>query len=361
MIKSLKYAVTLCMALSIFFACKKGNTAISQRSYRMGFQNSAPRLDFNLFIQSLTLWSQRADAAIISTEVPWDSLFNGESAENYIASNYMALAAYYRSKNFKLWVYIDPENGLDRSSDALSLAALGKSIAQPDAQQVYQRFAFVMDSMLMPDHLGLALETNLIRGAAPDSIYQGVKQAANSAAIYIGNADKKVKMSISVQVEYAWGKLSGSGYQGVSQDFSDFPFIGELGLSSYPYFNFTQPQDIPLNYYTKLTEGKNLPVFVSEGGWTSQSITGYTGQQINSSPQTQQEYIRRQGQLLDQANAIALFQLVFTDIDLAGLPSSVPSSIKYFAYIGLVDTTLTPRPSLSAWDSFYKTLLKPGN
>jgi hypothetical protein len=305
------------------------------------------------------LWSQRADAAIISTEVPWDSLFNGESAENYVTANYKALTDYYRSKNFKLWVYVDPENGLDRTSDAVSLSALGKSIAHPDAQQIYQRFVLVMDSLLLPDHLGLALETNLIRGAAPDSIYQGIKKAVNAVALDIRNFDKKVKLSISVQVDYAWGKLGGSTYLGVSQDFSDFPFIDELGLSSYPYFAFSNPQDIPTDYYSRITENKNLPVFVSEGGWTSQAITGFNGQPINSNPQTQQDYIRRQGQLLSAANAIGLFQLTFTDIDLSSLPPSVPASIKYFAYLGLTDSNLTPRPALAAWDSLYKMPLKP--
>jgi len=361
MIKNLKNIVITVIIFSALFACKKNSTVISQRSYRMGFQNYAPRLDFNLYIQTLNLWTQRADAAMITTEVPWDSLFSGETPENYVINNYKSLVDYYHSKNFKLWVYIDPENGLDRGSDAIALVTLGKSIAQADVQQVYRRFAVVMDSILRPDHLGLALETNLIRGAATDAIYQGIKQASNAAATDVRSFDKNVKMSVSVQVDYAWGKLDGSAYKGVSQDFSDFPFIEELGLSSYPYFSFNKPEDIPSDFYSKLVEGKNIPVFISEGGWTSQTITGYSGQLINSDPQIQQHYITRQGQLLDQVRAIGVFQLTFTDIDLASLPPSVPSSIKYFAYLGLVDANLVPRPALTTWDEIFKRPLSPGN
>jgi hypothetical protein len=323
----------------------------------MGFQNFVPRPDFNLYIQTLNLWTQRADAAIISIEVPWDSLFSGVTPGNYVNNNFKGLVDYYRSKNFKLWVYIDPENGLDRVSDAGTLAVLGKSIAQVDVQQVYRRFAVVMDSILRPDHLGLALETNLIRGAAPDSIYKGIKQAANAAAQDVRIIDKNVKMSVSVQVDYAWGKLDASTYKGVAQDFSDFPFIEELGLSSYPYLSFSKPEDIPSGYYSKLVEGKSLPVFISEGGWTSQTITGV----INSDPQIQQQYITRQSQLLDEVGAIAVFQLTFTDIDLSALPPSVPSSIKYFAYLGLVDASLLPKPALSTWDAIFKKPLSGGN
>jgi len=39
--------------------CKKDEESIS-RTFRMGFQNSAPRFDnLDLFIQSLNLWTQR--------------------------------------------------------------------------------------------------------------------------------------------------------------------------------------------------------------------------------------------------------------------------------------------------------------
>jgi hypothetical protein len=209
--------------------------------------------------------------------------------------------------------------------------------------------------------LGLALETNLIRAAAPDSIYQGIKKGANASFQDIRNVDQNVKISVSVQVDYAWGKLGSGPYIGVAQDFVDFAFIEELGLSSYPYFGFSNPEDLPSNYYSKLVEGKNFPVFVSEGGWTSQSITGFSGQLIISNPQIQQRYITRQGQLLDQAQAIAVFQLSFTDIDLSTLPPSTPPNLKYFAYLGLVDINLNPRPSLSNWDALFKRVLKPGN
>lgn len=200
-IKHMLYFGLVCLLLT---SCKKETTnQPTTRTYRMGFQNSAPRVDFDLTIRSLQLWEQRADAAMITTEVPWDSLYAGTSPKNYVLNNFKGLVDYYRSKNFKLWVYIDPANGLNRGSDALALVARKKSIAQANVQQLYRRFAFVMDSILKPDHMGLALETNLIRGAAPDSVYKGVKKAANDAFTEIRAYDKHAKMSVSIQVDYA--------------------------------------------------------------------------------------------------------------------------------------------------------------
>jgi hypothetical protein len=334
-------------------SCSDNEKLTPKRSYRMGFGNSGPRYDdFNLLIQSLNLWTTRADAAIVNTEVPWDSLLSGIPAVDYVSRNYVGLVNFYRSKNMKLWVYIDPQNGLDRTSDATALQLRGKSIADADMQEVYRRFVVVMDSMLNPDHLGLALETNLIRAASPSPIYQGVKKAANDVAAELKGRGRTVPLSVSVQVDVAWGMLGGGGYTGINQDFADFPFIEELGLSSYPYFGFETPDQLPVNYYSRLVEGRNIPVFVSEGGWSSGSVTTATPS-FNSSPEEQAAYIRRHPAVLDEVKATAWFQLPFTDIDIGSVPPPVPDNLGYFIYLGMVDVNLTPKPALTAWDEIY--------
>jgi len=348
-------AAVLCVG-----SCKKEETVIT-RTYRMGFANSAPRFDdFDLVIQTLHLWTPRADAAIVSYQVPWDSLYSGEPAQKLIKNNLVGLVNYYRGLGLKIWVYIDPVNGLDRSSDAADLKALGKSIADADAQLRYRKWVVVIDSMLHPDHLGLALETNLIRDLSSSLIYNGVKQAANAAAADVRVKDTKVKLSVSVQVDDAWGKLLNDSYKGIDKDLTDFPFAQELGLSSYPYFVFDKPSDIPLDYYSKLVSGKNIPVFVTEGGWSSAPLN-VLGKMTVGTPEIQKEYISYHSKLLRKANAIAYFQLTFTDIDLSALPPSIPPSIALFAYLGIVDTNLQPKPALTAWDSLYKIHLKSGN
>src|SRR5258708_35205039 len=92
--------LTICLAV-LLISCKKDASILSTRTYRMGFQNSATRYDdFNLILQSLQLWSQRADAAMITTEVPWDSLYAGKSIQQFVLNNYSGLVNYYRINNF---------------------------------------------------------------------------------------------------------------------------------------------------------------------------------------------------------------------------------------------------------------------
>lgn len=241
--------------------------------------------------------------------------------------------------------------GLNRATDAASLVALHKSIAQKDIQALYCTYVLAMDSILKPDHLGLAVETNAIRDNAPDSVYQGIKTAASQVVAELRKRNSSVPLSISVQVEWAWGLFSGGTFKGIDQDMLDFPFIQEVGLSSYPYFAFSTPEKIPANYYSRLVANSSLPVFVSEGGWSSKTVGSYP-----ESTQLQADYITFQDELLNNANAIALFQLTFTDINVSALSSSIPSSLDQFAYIGLVDSNFQPKPALTSWkNNFAKT------
>jgi hypothetical protein len=339
-----------------FQSCKEDEEHEEIRSYRMGFQNSAPRFDdLNLFMQSLNMWTIRADAAIIVTEVPWEVYLSGEDFVDYVSANYKDLGEFYRSKNLELYVYIDPQNGLDRTADATALVQAGRSIAESEIQKAYERFVIVMDSILVPEHMGLALETNLIRDASTPEIYNGVKNAANSAAVALKARSSQALISVSVQADHAWGKLAGGDYNGVEQDFEDFPFIEELGISSYPYFGFNEPEEIPMNYYSRLLHGRNISVFISEGGWASKGIPG---SQYQRTEELQRRYIEHHDHLLEEVKATAYFQLLFTDIDEEALPDNIPPNIVYFTTLGLVREDFEPKPALSAWDALFKRKLQ---
>lgn len=340
----------VCLALVACQSSDEPNTAGSPtRSYRMGFSGIPPRADINLAIASIDLWSQRADAAIISSELPWDSLLAGVSPETLIARERVGLANYFRFKGHEIWVYLDPANGLNRSGEADGLVRNGRSITEPAIQQMFRRYAVVIDSMVQPEHLGLALETNLIRGLASPALYTAIRTVANDAAADIRPRNAMVRLSVSVQVDYAWGRFGGNVYQGVSVDFVDFPFMQELGLSSYPYLaRYDTPEEIPLNYYSRLVEGRSIPTMVTEGGWTSASLDS-----IIADEDEQRRYIVRHAALLDAVQATAVFQLTFTDLDLVALPPPPGSILPLFAHLGLVDINLNPKAALAAWDVIF--------
>ena len=323
------------------------------RPYRMGFSVVPPKPDLKIALQSLDIWTRRADAAIMHLDVPWALLLAGTSPEDALRKDGVDLERYYRSKHLQLAVTIDVTNGLARESEAPALVAAHRSITEPAVQRLYRDYVRALVQMLHPDYLGLAAETNLVRAIAPRPIYNAVVRMTNDAAgdIRRSRPASALPLYVSVQVETAWGKLGKQGgYIGIDQDLRDFSFLNVLGLSSYPYLGgFTDPDQIPLDYYTRVRGAHPLPVMVVEGGWPSASVRGM----FSSSPEMQARYIARQSKLLEEANALAVFQLSFADLDLGSFPKPVPAILPLFATLGLVDSNLRPKPALATWDKIF--------
>ena len=315
------------------------------RPYLMGFSALPPKLDTSLLIPTLTLSSQHSDAGLIQLSIPWDVLLIDTAAATEVRLVRLPLVNYYRGSGKKIVVALDVTNGLDRAAEDPILVGLRRSITDSMIQRLYREYVSAVDSILQPDYLSLAAETNLIRFAAPAPVYDAVVTMVNAAAAELAARGSTTRLMISVQVETAWGRLQGSNvFVGISQDRADFPFLNALGLSSYPYLGgFTQPEDIPDNYYDRLVQGQPVPVVVLEGGWPSESVGS-----IISSPQLQVRYIQRHGEILAATNARGLFQITFTDLH----PSLFPpgSTLSLFATLGLVDTALQAKPALAAWD-----------
>jgi hypothetical protein len=317
----------------------------------MGFSAIPPDTTQASTFASLEAWTGRADAAIMHVSAPYKALLTGTTATTYVGAVDLPLANYYRGKNLTIVITVDVTNGLDRSAEDPDLVAMQRSITEPAVQQVYRDYVKALVAAIHPEYLGLAAETNLIRVAAPAPVYAAVVQMANAAA-----ADVKAmpgthpKLYVSVQADEGWGRLAHNDvYQGVETDFTDFPFMEALALSSYPYFVYTDPADVPLDYYTRLENGRTLPVLVVEGGWTSGSVGS-----VQSSPATQARYLRRQEQLLDAAKAIAVFQLTYADLDLSAYPPQPPGSIlPLFAQLGIVSPKLQAKPALATYDSVF--------
>ncbi len=320
------------------------------RGYRMGFSALPPRLDQAGVMPVINHWSTRADAAIIHVSPPWQALIAGFTADTAVRALVLPIAQIYRSRNFALYVTIDVTDGLNRTAEAPELRALGRSITEPAIQAMYRQYARSMSRIVQPEYLGLAAETNLIRAAAPRPVYDAVVRMTNAAAAELLADRIAANLFVSVQVETAWGRLQGtSQFIGVEEDFRDFPFMRALGMSSYPYLAFPDPSNMPDDYFSRIPNGRTIPLLVVEGGWTSGAIG-----QIQSSPAKQAQYVARHAQLLERANAIAWLQLTYTDLDASAFPPQPPgSSLALFTQLGLVDTQLRPKLALTTWDSLF--------
>ena len=325
------------------------------RTYRMGFSSLPPRLTIPEVLQTIDSITRHGDAALMVVDVPWAALLADSSPSLLIRRDQYPIALRYQQRGLSLVATLEPANGLERKAESDVLVRLGRSITEPAVQRVYREYAVAFDSILHPTHLTLAVETNLIRLAAPASLYGALVTMANAAAQQIRATGSATKLMVSVQVDVAWGRIGAGSYVGIDRDRADFPFIQALGLSSYPYLSgFTRPEDIPLDYYARLVVGKVIPMLVVEGGWTSGSVTGVT-----STPDLQARYIRRQMELADNARLVGVFQITFSDFELASFPVPPGSILPLFAQLGLVDVNYRAKPALAVWDGVRARTLVP--
>jgi hypothetical protein len=333
--------------------------AAPARSWRLGFSGIPPVPDQDVAVASILMWSARADAAIAHESVPWDSLLTGTPAAR-LARRHLDLVSYYRdAAGLQVVFEVDPTDGLAREREDPALVAAGRSIAEPAVQALFRQWVAAVDTVLRPDYLGLASEVNLIRVAAP-AIYAALATMSGHAADSLAALHARRPglphpiLYASLQVETAWGRLGPPGYQGVAQEAAAFPFADAWGLSSYPYLGgFDEPEEIPLDYYRRLAGELDRPVLVTEGGWASVPFGGHQG-----TPAQQARYVRRHAQLLDEAEAVAVFDLTFADLALGSWPLPPSGSLTPFARLGLVDTMLVPKPALAVWDSLFAVPLQ---
>lgn len=325
------------------------------RSWGMGFAINPPRPSVRVAVRGIDRWSTRAEYAALHEAVPWRELLAGTTPAAIIARDKVKLFAYLRAKGLRIYFMADATDGLSRAEEAPQLRAAGRSLAEPAVQRLYRDYVLAVARELRPEIIGLAAETNLVRAAAPPQVYAAVVRVANDTAAALRAAGSPAILLASVQVESAWGVLgnggrtgAGSGYVGVERDFADFPFAQWLGLSSYPYFAFSQPEDIPDDYYRRLLGGRERPVMVVEGGWSSAAVGP-----VRSSPQLQARYFARQARLLDDIDARGLLQLLFADLDLRAFPKPQPVLLPLFAGIGVVDSRFGAKPALAAWDALH--------
>jgi hypothetical protein len=323
--------------------------SVLTRTWRMGFSPNPPRFTVQAVLQGIDRWSRRAELAIVHEELPWADLLAGMAPAAILTRDKTQLVQYLRAKGLRFTFMLDLTNGLDRTTEARALIAAGRSLTEPAVQALARDYALAVETMLAPDWLGLAAETNLIRRDAPAAVYAAVRDAAVATEAALAAASARSLRYVSIQAETAWGLLgSNDGFVGIARDLADFPFSRALGISSYPYFDYGDPNDIPDDYYTRIVGASGLPVIVTEGGWTSASVAS-----VSSTPDKQARYIARHAGLLDSVRALGYFQLQFADMDLSTFPGPVPPLLPLFTSIGLVDPDFAAKPALAVWDGLF--------
>lgn len=253
---------------------------------------------------------------------------------------------------------VEAEFGLAEEYDFIPLVALGTyrdaaageietTISWTDADQVarFRQVAVRIAERYQPLFLSLGIEINRYYDHDPDGFAAFVVAYSE-----IYDAIKAVSPDTLVFTVFQLETLRGAGYlTGTSQgrqahwELLDMfqPRLDLAVFTTYPYFDYTSPADIPDDYYTEIAEHTDRPIAFSESGWLSAPLSTAPDSEFGGSEAEQADFVQR------------FFELT-ADLDLAFAMWSFPNDIgpainPAFETVSLRHNDGRPKPALAVW------------
>lgn len=191
-----------------------------------------------------------------------------------------------------------------------------------------------------PRYLALGLEVDRLAESDPAGYAAYVELFASAAdAVHAASPDTKVFPVF--QLERTAGQRG--GLFGGTDDpatnnwalLDDFPAADLIGISTYPFLVYHDPEDVPADHVARAREHTDRPLLVVESGWPAQlSAPGW-----DSTPEEQARAVDRLAVLADEAEVVGWVWSFLTD-------QEVPEP---FEHLGLLDAAGVERPAWSTW------------
>ena len=145
------------------------------------------------------------------------------------------------------------------------------------------------------------------------------------------------------QLELVKGRAIKTGRPHVPADWTPIADVENavdgIGFTSYPYFEYETPADIPATYYSEITQHTQKPILFTELGWTASPAQPYTGSAAEQAAFIDRFFALTAG--LDVRYAVYLAQNDF--------PTNLVGPTNAFYQIGLRDPDGVARPADAAW------------
>jgi hypothetical protein len=191
-----------------------------------------------------------------------------------------------------------------------------------------------------PPYLGLGVEVNRLASADQDAFerYVGLYSRAREA---VKAASPTTRVYAGWQLEWLRGRRDGLWGEPAAGGESQWELLDRLdsdllALTTYPHLVFREPEEVPADYYTEVTDRVGGPVAITETGWPAAlALEGWESDEAE-----QRRFVERLGPLLAGLDLRLLVWLHLYQQGEAGTFSSVT----------LKRADGSPRPALAAWE-----------
>ena len=189
-----------------------------------------------------------------------------------------------------------------------------------------------------PEYLGLGNEVNMVLTDHPDD-FDAIVSLLEEATAVVRELSPDTEVFVVLQYEWLIGERGGWFGRGRApadwQVIDRFDFVDAIAFTTYPSLVFDDPSELAEDYYARIADHADRPVFFTEVGWTAEPLPVLPG-----SEDEQARYVERFGELTSSLDlAVAVWPFVFSDL------------IEHAAFqgTGLMRSDGTPRPAWDAW------------
>jgi hypothetical protein len=324
-----------------------------------GFFPSPPEASTQSIIDTYAAIGQHGDVVLLQQNIPWEQFVEGADAESQAINDIHNQYILAHQNGLEVIFVVDPLNGLNRSEFQGLPEGWEASFANPDVRAAFRNYTLRILREFHPRYLGLASEINTYNDTHPED-FQFYLSLYNEVYALV----KAEAPETQVFVTFQWEELNNlipSVAQGEPYDVNwnqveQFePNLDLWVISSYPFGVFQSGADIPVDYYTPLLTRTLKPLAVAEGGYTSEPVGPFAGDE-----QSQVDYLNAIHSQIGGDWLVFWIYLLINDFNLDSYAAFLEqngqsddiATLGMFASVGLTTFDRTPKPALEVWDSF---------
>lgn len=213
-------------------------------------------------------------------------------------------------------------------------------------REEFKAVAVAIAHTYQPKYLALGVEVNRLYNVDPAGFDDYVSLYAETYdAIKAASPDTLVFPIFQLELMKGKGYLTGNseGRQPQWELLDRFDARLDLAaFTTYPYFDYGSPADIPADYYSEIAARTTRPLAFTEIGWPSAPLAPAPDSEYGGSEEEQAAFVKRFFGLTANTNlAIALWSFPH---DLDAAPSNAA-----FDSVSLRRNDGTPKPALAEW------------